>query len=410
MQGALAAATRLLISLICWATLYPFSLLVLRRKGSWLFIGREHGKFLDNAKHMFARVAGADNIEAVFISEDRELCSSIRALGADAAAWPGLRAAWLLARAELLYVDSVDWPDHGRGQLAQGAKLVQMWHGIPLKEIELAVRDRLRTRLPVWLRPLFDIYRAITLRHPRADWLVSTSPYMTERVFASSIRHARILESGYPRNDILLGRPEGALANNLIDLNVDTRARGRIESFRAAGGKCLLYAPTFRKHMRSPFDSGALDLKLLREFLASHNLLLAVKLHPLMSENLAVQQDENLLWIAPDSDVYPLLPLFDLLVTDYSSIYFDFLLLGREIVFFPYDFGNYVSDDRALFFEYDEITPGPKYISQGMLQEAILHMLQDGPAASAGERAGLLTLIFSHCDGEAAWRIREAVR
>lgn len=409
MQGALAAVTRLLISLICWVTLYPLTLLVPRRKGLWLFIGREHGKFLDNAKHMFARTAGMKGVKAVFISEERALCRSLRALGADAAVWPGLRAAWLLARAELLFVDSVDWPDHGRGQLAQGAKRVQMWHGIPLKEIDLAVRDRLRTRLPAWLRPLFDFYRRVTLRHPRMDWLVSTSPCMTERVFAPSIRHAHIVESGYPRNDILFGRPESALANSLIDLNVDAVARERLEAFRRQGGKCLLYTPTFRKHMQSPFDSGALDLELFREFLAAHNLLLAVKLHPLMSESLALQQDENLLWIAPDSDIYPLLPLFDLLVTDYSSIYFDFLLLDREIVFFPYDLERYVAEERGFFFDYEEVTPGPKCVSRRVLQETVLSMLRDGPAAFVKERQALRSRAFSHCDGQAARRIRNAV-
>lgn len=409
MQGASAAATRLLISLICWLTLYPLSLLVPRRKGLWLFVGREHGKFLDNVKHMFARVADTDGVEAVFISEDRELCGRIRVLGADAAVWPGLRAAWLLARAEVLFVDSVDWPDHGRGQLAQGAKLVQMWHGIPLKEIELAVRDRLRARLPAWLRPLFDLYRRTTLRHPEADWLASTSPYMTERVFASSIRHARIIESGYPRNDILFGRPEGALANKLIDLNVDADACERIEAFKRQGGKCLLYAPTFRKHMHSPFDSGALDLRSLGEFLAAHDLLLAVKLHPLMSGRLRLEQDDNLLWIEPDSDIYPVLPIFDLLITDYSSIYFDFLLLDKGIVFFSYDLGAYLSDERKLFFDYGRMTPGPKCTNQAELQEAVLRKLRGDHDAFAEERRVLRDLAFSHCNGLAARRVRDRV-
>src|SRR5690606_34937905 len=116
-----------------------------------------------------------------------------------------------------------------------------------------------------------------------------------------------------------------------IELNVDAKAREHIEAFRSKGGKCLVYAPTFRKHMQSPFESGELDVHTLNAFLAANNLLLAVKLHPLMAGRLPLPQDANLIWIAPDSDIYPLLPLFDLLITDYSSIYFDFLLLDREI-------------------------------------------------------------------------------
>ncbi|HCF38358.1 MAG TPA: hypothetical protein DER56_04685, partial [Thermosipho africanus] len=61
-----------------------------------------------------------------------------------------------------------------------------------------------------------------------------------------------------------------------------------------------------------------------------------------------------------EADVYTFLNLLDILMTDYSSIYFDFLLWNRPIIFFPYDLEYYRDEDRGLIFDYEDFTPGPK--------------------------------------------------
>ena len=67
----------------------------------------------------------------------------------------------------------------------------------------------------------------------------------------------------------------------------------------------------------------------------------------------------NVIHYDPTADVYPALADVDLLVTDYSSIYFDFLLLDRPIVFFANDLDLYLRRERHLLFEYRDMTPGP---------------------------------------------------
>jgi len=59
-------------------------------------------------------------------------------------------------------------------------------------------------------------------------------------------------------------------------------------------------------------------------------------------------------------DIYPLVKETDILITDYSSIYFDFLILDRPIIFAPFDIEQYVKSDRALYYDYYDVTPGPK--------------------------------------------------
>ncbi len=60
-----------------------------------------------------------------------------------------------------------------------------------------------------------------------------------------------------------------------------------------------------------------------------------------------------------EQDIYTVLNEFDCLITDYSSIYFDFLLTDKPIIFAPFDFKWYISNDRELYFDYKKVTPGP---------------------------------------------------
>ena len=59
-------------------------------------------------------------------------------------------------------------------------------------------------------------------------------------------------------------------------------------------------------------------------------------------------------------DIYEFLTFVDILITDYSSVYFDFCLLNRPIIFSPFDQESYLSNDRELYYNYNDVTPGPK--------------------------------------------------
>lgn len=68
----------------------------------------------------------------------------------------------------------------------------------------------------------------------------------------------------------------------------------------------------------------------------------------------------------------------DLLITDYSSIYLDYLLLDRPIVFFAYDLEHYVERDRALYFTYESMTPGARCDTQVKLENVLTAILSSG--------------------------------
>lgn len=93
-------------------------------------------------------------------------------------------------------------------------------------------------------------------------------------------------------------------------------------------------------------------------FLKDHDINFYYKLHyvdksTLNEKNVNIKQ-------LHDIDIYELLAITDILITDYSSVYFDFLLTGRPIIFTPFDLDDYIRKERELYFNYHEVTPGPK--------------------------------------------------
>lgn len=398
-----AAASRLLV--------YPLTWVVPRDRRLWVVIGREHGKFLDNAKHFFCwmhaeRPAGD---VAVFLTEHAQVVQALRSCGAAVLRYPGPRALWTLLRAGTIVIDSADPTQHGRVAFFRGARILQLWHGAPLKEIELALHNRRLARLSSVGRLLLNMQKAITGRYWRSDGLVSTSRYFAEHAFRRCFHARRVLATGYPRNDVLLDAVRARQPLTL--LNVDIAALERMQEHRARGGRVLLYAPTFRADHQSPFDEGGVDLQRWSRFARQHDLLIALKLHPAMLGRYTAEQREAVIDISPASDVYPLMHEVDLLVTDYSSIFFDYLLLDRPVLFYAYDRERYVSQDRNLLFDYEALTPGPRLENFDALLQSIADTLDSHEDEQwATRRSEVRALTFDHADARASERIWHAMR
>jgi CDP-glycerol glycerophosphotransferase len=401
LEFGVAAAARLLA--------YPFTLLIPRDATRWIVIGRERGKFLDNAKHFFcwlhARSPG--HITTAFLSENSATVALLRDHGACAIRYPDLAAIWQLLRAGNIVVDSAEFIEHGRIGFIRGARLIQIWHGAPLKEIELPLFERRLSSLPAWQRPLLRFQKWIVGRHARPDVLVSTSTFFSEHAFRHAFNPRKICVTGYPRNDAMLGPDMDT--RPLSMLNTDDAARDRFTAHRANGGRSILYAPTFRKDGRSPFESGDIDLSRWSEFAVRHGLLIGLKLHPIMAGRIALDAMPGIIEISPDSDIYPILRHIDILVTDYSSIFFDFLLLDRPLVFHACDLESYVSDDRKLLFDYESMTPGPKTDTFEALLHALERALASGDPDWAGERERVRRLAFDNFDANASERLLRAL-
>lgn len=394
----------LLSRILAWLPL----LLLPRDPGLWLVLGREHGRYIDNAKYFHAWLQA--NLPAgqrvIFVGERRDELEKVARAGGQVAHYPGWHAFALMLRAGNLVFDSADAIEHGRVGLMAGARRVQLWHGAPLKEIELPLHRRRRAAMPAWLRPLLDLQKRVLGRYAPWDVLVSTSRYFTGHAFRPCLPARRIVESGYPRNDAMLGANGYPAA--LVQVNVDEVAAAALAAHSAAGRRVVLYAPTFRAGAASPFDEH-MDLARLSEFARRHQVLFALKLHPVMAGRYSVDDFPGVLEIGAASDVYPLLPEVDILVTDYSSIFFDFLLLDRPLIFYPYDLARYVADERRLLFSYQQMTPGPVAMSFDRLLALIAETLAGIENDWPGQRRRVRDLVFDHPDGQASRRLWQAL-
>jgi CDP-glycerol glycerophosphotransferase len=195
------------------------------------------------------------------------------------------------------------------------------------------------------------------------------------------------------------------MEDSVLGINLDQTAIARMRVARARGWRVGLYAPTFRKNLLNPFEQGLADLDSLSRCAKRNNLLLVFKLHPAMKGLQGAADLEHIIEYDSRADVYPALVLTDFLVTDYSSIYFDYLLLDRPILFFPFDYETYVSQDRSLLFDYEAMTPGPKYRNQQDLETALEKLCRQNADGYAEARRKIRELVFSRRDDGAAHRI-----
>ncbi|QTN00809.1 CDP-glycerol glycerophosphotransferase family protein [Sediminibacillus dalangtanensis] len=235
---------------------------------------------------------------------------------------------------------------------------VQTWHGTPLKKLAADMRE---VHMPGTTTEKYK--RNFTEEAAKWDYLVSPNQYSSE-IFRRAFRFNKtMIESGYPRNDYLYYANTTETIKDLkqkYDLPLDK--------------KIVLYAPTWRdnqfhKKGRYKFDN-SLDLSKMKEELGSKYILL-LRMHYLVAENLNLSDYEGFAYdFSRHEDIRELYLMADVLVTDYSSVFFDYANLHRPIIFYVYDIDEYRDKLRGFYFDIEEQAPGPLVkTTEGVIDE-----------------------------------------
>ncbi|WP_018708347.1 CDP-glycerol glycerophosphotransferase family protein [Siminovitchia fordii] len=253
---------------------------------------------------------------------------------------------WLLLMARAKY-----WVTNARLPLwlpkPKGTIYLQTWHGTPLKRL---AADMEEVHMP---GTNTEKYKANFLfEASKWDYLVSPNAYST-KIFKRAFGFQKtMIESGYPRNDFL------------INSNNEVAIRKVKESCQLpTDKKIILYAPTWRDNQfyskgKYKFDL-QLDLKLLKEEFGN-DYIIVLRLHYLVAENLDLTGYEDFVFdLSMHDDIRELYLISDIMITDYSSVFFDYANLKRPMIFFVYDIDDYRDNLRGFYFDFEAKAPGP---------------------------------------------------
>ncbi|NEB80782.1 CDP-glycerol glycerophosphotransferase family protein, partial [Streptomyces sp. SID14478] len=272
-----------------------------------------------------------------------------------------------------------------------GQRIVQTWHGTPLKRIGFDF-DNEHFASTAYLEDL---------DRERHQWsmLLSPNSFSTPILRRAFRYEGELVEAGYPRNDVLLSPDRDKRAD-------EVRKRLGLPD----GKKVILYAPTWREDKQRHKGGFLLDLRIdldaaKRELGADHVLL--IRPHSHVVEPVPGAGD-GFVWDvsaqAGVTDVMDLLLVADVLITDYSSVMFDFAVTGRPMLFFTYDLEHYRDRLRGFYFDFEERAPGPLVQTSAELIAALRGL----DAASAPYEAAYADFRAAFCDlddGRAAARV-----
>jgi CDP-glycerol glycerophosphotransferase len=263
-----------------------------------------------------------------------------------------------------------------------GTTYVQTWHGTPLKRLGY---DIARPRMGE------SYLKTIRTDVPKWDVLLSPNPFSTPIFRRAFGYEGRIVETGYPRNDLLAAQdgeqPVRRAVRSELGIGDDTRA--------------ILYAPTWRDGR--PF-SLELDVPRLLDRLEREHVVL-VRAHPVAGRP---DVGDRAIDVTGHDDIRELYLAADVLLTDYSSAMFDFAVTGRPMLFFTYDLADYRDVLRGFYFDFEREAPGPLLATTEEVADALAEL--DAVSARHADRYAAFAERFTRLDdGRAAERVVEQV-
>ena len=272
-------------------------------------------------------------------------------------------------------------------------KIISTWHGTPLKKLGLDIGN-VHTRDP-------NIKKSYIKVAKEWDYLISPNHYTTEILRSCFAYEGDILETGYPRNDILYNATPEQVQKIKDDLNLPSDK------------KIVLYAPTWRDD--EYFDAGKmhftlrLELDKLQKAIGDEYIVL-VRTHYFVADKLDLSPYKGFAYdVCKYDDIAELYLISDILITDYSSVFFDYANLRRPILYYTYDLEKYENVLRGFYIDIHSEVPGPLLKTTEEVIDAIVN-IEDLKEEYADKYDEFYERFCSFEDGNASKRIDDAIR
>ncbi|KMJ59028.1 CDP-glycerol:glycerophosphate glycerophosphotransferase [Bacillus sp. LL01] len=272
-----------------------------------------------------------------------------------------------------------------------GQKYINTWHGTPLKTMGFDIPGN----------P--SLSQNVVRNFLSADYIISPNAHTTQVFFKSyklnGIFQGEILETGYPRIDLTINTNPDEYINYLIglDISIDRKKQN------------ILYAPTWKgtnvTNVKNNLMQIVSDINYLKKSVGKeYNLL--VKVHPFLYKEAVLHKGLKGTLIPDNIDTNELLSTVDILITDYSSIFFDFLVTNKPILFYTWDSDEY-SEERGQYFSDSEL-PGPLLYNVKELEQTIKKLSGKTHFENANYKSMKATFT-SHEDGNVTKRVIKAI-
>jgi CDP-glycerol glycerophosphotransferase len=328
---------------------YFISYVIPKSKNIWIF-GSWGGKnFSDNPKYFYNYIKiNHTNITPVWLSVNRELIKELKNKGHYIYHTYSVLGIWYSSRA-LVGIVSHGLVDINRFACAR-MNIVQTWHGIPMKPVLLSdpkIQAKVKRSKLLNLRYIFPFLRK-ELLYDRNLIICSTSMHVEHLLGKVFGANAPLYNVGFPRLD------------GLFNPSKDNSIFKEIDNHKKDGKQVGVYMPTYRREGEFDIIAYLMQNKIeIEETLLINNSIIYLKIHPydyfkikdkFQSKTIRLIEDKLI-----DSDIYKILGSFDFLISDYSSVVFDFLILNKPVYLLVPDRKEYISSNGKFIYDYVNI-------------------------------------------------------
>ncbi len=353
LRNICASIAKLVINSI----IFLISLLIFKDK-KMIIVGPWFGdRWADNSRYFMQDAQKQTKYKVYLIVKNKKLYNELNK-SINCVYRYSLKSIYLHFRAKFHVVDQGD--KSLIGFLSVRAIRINLWHGLPMKKLwDLAYRppkNKFAAKLMQFNRKLNVFFNGFCSKGGWDNYyLLTPSLYDWENFLKICVNEKLVkpLFAKYPRTDYL----KNYIDRNNIILSEEKKYLDLVKT-KAKEKKLVLYVPTFRDKSSTLIlgTNNDNDINKYIELLNKNNCVLVIKMHS--ADMTILSKYDNCIILNNYCDISTFLPYMDCLITDYSSVFFDYLIFNRPIIFYPYDYDYYDNSDRGILPNYTVHTPG----------------------------------------------------
>ena len=325
-----------------FAVLKLISYIIPKSKRIWLFGAWGGELYADNTKYLFEYLHTINTrCKLVWISKNNSEIEKIREKGFLAYNRRSIKGLWYIARGKVAFC--TEGTKDISYQLNKKTKIIQLWHGMGIKSVG---------KESGWYKNGLNA-NALKKNHAKWYWLCASEEAKFKYMNSFDVPKEKFYITGQPKDDAFVNIKQSGYINEL---------RKNYPNARIA-----VYLPTHRNFGKSDEINDIMSIESfekLNKRLASENIVMIFKphFHEFKKYKGYETSFSNIIFAIDKEkfgDVYEFLPCCDIMITDYSGIMFGYLASGKPIVYFTYDYDEYVSNDAGFCYDFNDITYGP---------------------------------------------------